>query len=327
MIISKTPLRISFFSGGSDLPSFYEQTNGAALSATIDKFIYVSVHSKPKAKHYITSFDSVEDYDNLDHMTHDITRESLKYFNIKNKVHVASISDVPSKGSGLGSSSAFTVGLVNCISQTNDSKLMAEAACIIEMDRCKYPIGKQDQYAAAIGGLNLYSFTKQEVTHSPINISTQSLERLQRNLLLVYSGIGRSANIILKEQSLLMNNEEKFNLVLNGRNKAIAAADLLERGVIDSFGELLHLAWLDKKNIVKGITNNHIDEIYDLAIKYGCYGGKILGAGGGGFLLFYCIPEKQETVKQILSKKTDCIFYDFAFQKEGSKIIYSDETL
>jgi D-glycero-alpha-D-manno-heptose-7-phosphate kinase len=325
MIISKTPLRISFFSGGSDLPSFYTKKSGAALSVTIDKYIYVMAHEKPNAGSFITAFDQVENFESLDAMTHDITRETLKYFDIKTPTHVTSISDIPSRGSGLGSSSAFTVGLINCIQETTDKKKLAELACTIEMERCGYPIGKQDQYAAATGGLNLFGFTKNDVTNTPLNIDAETLEKLQENLILVYSGIGRSANRILSEQSKLMDDEAKFNLVLNGRNKAITAADMLMNGDIDSFGDLLHLAWMDKKQITKEISNSRIDQIYTNAIDNGALGGKVLGAGGGGFLLFYCPKQDQEKVINALLTENDCRVYDFKFTYEGSKLIYKED--
>lgn len=325
MIISKTPLRISFFSGGSDLPSFYTKKSGAALSVTIDKYIYVMAHEKPNAGSFITAFDQVENFESLDAMTHDITRETLKYFNITTPTHVTSVSDIPSRGSGLGSSSAFTVGLINCIQETTDKKKLAGLACTIEMERCGYPIGKQDQYAAATGGLNLFGFTKNDVTNTPLNIDAETLEKLQENLILVYSGIGRSANRILSEQSKLMDDEAKFNLVLNGRNKAIAAADMLMNGDIDSFGDLLHLAWMDKKQITKEISNSRIDQIYTNAIDNGALGGKVLGAGGGGFLLFYCPKQDQEKVISALSTDNDCRVYDFRFTYEGSKLIYTED--
>ena len=325
MIISKTPLRISFFSGGSDLPSFYTKKSGAALSVTIDKYIYVMVHGKPQASNFVTAFDTIEDFENLDGMTHDITRETLKHFNIETPLHVTSVSDIPSRGSGLGSSSAFTVGLINCIQETTDKKKLAELACVIEMERCEYPIGKQDQYAASTGGINLFGFTKSEVTNTPLNINHETLQTLQDNLILVYSGIGRSANMILSAQSKLMDDEVKFNLVLNGRNKAITAADMLIKGDVDSFGDLLHLAWIDKKQITKEISNSKIDHIYTTAINNGAIGGKVLGAGGGGFLLFYCPKQDQEKVISSLMSETECRVYDFKFTSEGSKIIYTEE--
>lgn len=326
MIISKTPLRISFFSGGSDLPAFYRRAEGAALSVTIDKYIYVMIHSKSRGN-YVTAFDGINDYDTLDTMTHDITRETLKEYKIKNKVHVASISDIPGKGSGLGSSSSFTTGLINALKECHDPISLAEQACNIEMNRCEYPVGKQDQYAAATGGLNLFKFSKDRVGISALNISNETITRLQDNLLLVYTGIPRSANKILSEQSKAMTDDDKFNLVMNGRNKAIFAADLLERGDLDTFGDLLHQAWLDKKNIASGITSDVIDEIYIVAMKNGALGGKVLGAGGGGFMIFYCEPNKKEELSYILGKNTRAVAYDFKFTKEGSKVVYADETI
>jgi len=324
MIISKTPLRISFFSGGSDMPTFYEKEQGAALSCTIDKYIYVCVHKTPHLGVKIM-YDVIEETPDVEQMQHLITKEALTYFNISKEITVASISDILSRGSGLGSSSAFTVGLVNALASSKwesaSSRYLADIACQIEMDKCNYPVGKQDQYAAAFGGLNLFEFKKDgDVEVTPITIGNATLNQLEDNLLLVYSGRGRSANSILQKQQKAMDDKEKFNLVRRSKNKAYIARDYLMQGDTDSFGALLHDAWMDKKAVATDITNEYFDNIYMKAINAGALGGKLLGAGGGGFFLFYVTADKKEQVLESISSNLECKVYDFKFTGYGSRI-------
>ena len=328
MIVSKTPLRISFFSGGSDLPAFYKQEMGAALSVTIDKFIYVCVRRTPNIG-IKTMFDSVEQVNDINEMQEGIVKETLKYHKMSGGITIASISDILSRGSGLGSSSAFTVGLIRSISSLkkieetgkNEWQLtpetLAEHACNIEMSL--FPVGKQDQYAAAYGGCNLfefYDFGYVKVTGLEIDV----IEKLQSNLMLVYSGKGRSANEILQKQQNAMVDKTKFNLVKASRDKAYLGFKLLMDQDFDSFGALLHDAWMDKKSVVKEITQDYFDVIYNKALSAGALGGKLLGAGGGGFFMFYVPLEKQENVRAELTKNTECKVYDFNFYNKGSTI-------
>jgi len=322
VIISKTPIRISFFSGGSDISSFYEKAPGAALSVTIDKYIYVALHKTPHLGIKLM-YDQVEEYSEIDQMQHLITRETLKHFDIEKELTIASISDITAKGSGLGSSSAFTVGLANVISAYKEvpvlKKDLADLACDIEIGRCKYPIGKQDQYAAAYGGFNLFEF-QQNGTVVVNNIDNSVLDKLQENLILVYSGRGRSANAILQKQAVAMSNDVKFDLVGRSRDKAYQGLRLLNNQDVDSFGALLHEAWLDKKAVVEDISQTYFDTIYDRVLSAGALGGKLLGAGGGGFFLFYVPPEKREAVMQKLDSEPSCKVYDFKFSNYGSTI-------
>lgn len=203
MIVTKTPLRMSLFSGGSDMSSFYQVEKGAALSVTIDKFVYVCVHRTPHLG-IKAMYDKIEETPDVETMQHEISKEAFTYFNYKKEITVASISDILSKGSGLGSSSTFTVGLVNALATLRwghiTKQYLADVACQIEIDRCGYPIGKQDQYAAAYGGMNLFEFHSDEsVTYTPINLDDQKMFEFNQNLLLVYSGRGRSANAILQK--------------------------------------------------------------------------------------------------------------------------------
>lgn len=325
MIVTKTPIRISFFSGGSDLPAFYRQEMGAALSVTINKFIYVCCH---KTTHIgiKTMYDVISEAENLDDMEHIITRESLNYFGYKKELTVASISDILSKGSGLGSSSSFTVGLVNGLYNMKTSghlspRESAEIACDIEMSRCGYPVGKQDQYAASYGGFNLFEFNQDgSVKANKIDYSDNWV-KLENSLLLVYSGRNRSANQILQKQANAMIYPDKMNLVRKSRDKAYQAVECFKKGDIESFGHLLHTAWTDKKSVVAEITQDYFDMVYQKAIGAGAWGGKLLGAGGGGFFIFSCDPAIKDKVALEVTKDTDCKVYDFSFYNQGSKVI------
>lgn len=324
MIVTKTPLRISFFSGGSDLPSFYEKETGAALSVTIDKFIYVCIHKTPNIG-VKTMYDSIEESFDISFMQNGITKECLKYFDVNKEITIASISDILSRGSGLGSSSAFTVGLSKALyklksKQNLHSEDNAKIACDIEMNKCNFPVGKQDQYAAAYGGFNLFEFNSNgKVNINPLPFN-DSWYKLEKNLLLVYSGKGRSANKILQKQKEASEDIIKFNLIAKGRDKAYQAQKYYLRGDIDSFGSLLHEAWIDKKKIVSEISQDYFDIIYDKAIAAGALGGKLLGAGGGGFFIFYVTPDKKDDVIYSITKDTECKVYDFKFYTHGSKI-------
>lgn len=326
MIVTRTPLRISFFSGGSDLPSFYNKEFGAALSVTIDKYVYVMLHKTPFMGVKVM-YDQIEEYPDVETMQSNITSEALKYFQINKEITLASMSDILSRGSGLGSSSAFTVGLVKALSKYTglevNKQQLAEGACTIEMEKCGYPIGKQDQYAAAYGGLNLFVFGKPGVTlDSGVNaVDPFTIRQLQNNLLLVYSGHGRQANSILQKQSAAMDDDVKFSLVRKSRDKAFMGLDSLVHKDTDSFGSLLHEAWMDKKQVVKEITNTYFDDVYEKVLKAGALGGKLLGAGGGGFFIFYVPTNSRERVVSELNKFESIKVYDFAFTNEGSTLL------
>ena len=328
MIISKTPLRLSFFSGGSDLPAFYKKEQGAALSVTINKHIYICAHRTPNIG-IKTMYDSIEHVTDIKEMQEGLTKEVLRLYNIKENITIGSISDILSRGSGLGSSSAFTVGLIRAISSMkkieetgkNEWQLrpetLAEYACNIEMSM--FPVGKQDQYAAAYGGCNLFEFYDfGYVKVSGIEIDT--ITGLENKLMLVYSGKGRSANQILQKQKDAMIDPAKFALVKASRDKAYTAYKLLQNQDFDSFGSLLHDAWMDKKSVVKEITQDYFDTVYSNVINAGALGGKLLGAGGGGFFLFYVPLNKQENVRYALTKTPECKVYDFSFYNKGSTI-------
>lgn len=308
------------------MPSFYEKEDGAALSVTINKFIYTFAHKVPQMG-VRCMYDDVEEHHDIEQMQHAITREALKYYNITKEITVASISDIITKGSGLGSSSSFTVGLVKALStmthENNIRKHIADIACEIEMNRCGYPVGKQDQYAAAFGGMNLFHFRKNgNVDVDEIRLTNPNIIQLEKKLMLVYSGRSRNANNILQKQQKAMIDIEKFNKVKKSKDKAFEALDLLYKGKLDDFGYLLHTSWLDKKEVCEEISQDYFDQIYDKAIKAGAIGGKLLGAGGGGFFIFYVPEIKKDKVAQAILDKTDCKIYDFEFYGSGSNIVY-----
>lgn len=326
MIVTRTPLRISFFSGGSDMPNFFEKEKGAALSVTIDKYIYVMVHKTPHLGVKIM-YDTIEEFPDVEQMQHAITRESLKFYDIDREITIASIADILAKGSGLGSSSAFTIGLVNALANPDQHgsqvsrEYLAQQAYHIERDLCKYPVGKQDQYASAYGGMNLFEF------HTDGTVGIQSLaykremwSKLEDRLLLVYSGKGRNANSILQKQAAAMDDSAKFALVRQSRDKAYIGVKFIEDGRLDDFGSLLHDAWMDKKAVETSITNEYFDEVYSRATTAGALGGKLLGAGGGGFFLFYVDPSKRGAVIDSITRETPCKVYDFKFALNGSRV-------
>ena len=323
MIISKTPLRISFVGGGSDIDSFYKKFPGAVVLTTIDKYIYIAVNKKFDQK-IRASYSITEIVNNVDDLKHDLIRESLKLLGIYGGIEIASISDVPSSGTGLGSSSSYTVGLLNALhafkGELVTTAKLAEEACKIEIEILKKPIGKQDQYAAAYGGLNLIQFMSNgNVTVEPIVYKKETREELEKNLLLCYSGITRSANRILSEQK--GNIETKKNIVNNIQimvKLADTARMMLISNDLSRFGELIHQNWLLKRELASSVSSSAIDRLYEIARKHGAAGGKILGAGGGGFMLLYAPHSKQETI--IKSLPTFRLI-PFKIESHGSHII------
>jgi D-glycero-alpha-D-manno-heptose-7-phosphate kinase len=326
LIVTKTPVRISLFSGGSDLPAFYHKEDGAALSVTIDKYIYVMVHNTFNSGIRL-KFDQVEHADKLDDIQHVITKEALRYAygsNIVGGWEISSISDVSYNGCGLGTSSAFTVGLLNGLLSPSSPYKLANDACRIEIENCGFPIGKQDQYAAAIGGMNLFQFT--QAGHvDRTGIVERNLAGFEDKLLIVYTGITRDGNVILTDQSASMNDPIKFARVQRNRDRAFEAMRYIYDGDYDSVGDLFNQSWEEKKGISKGITNQILDDMYTLAMQQGALGGKLLGAGGGGFFLFY-VPtwEARQRVISSLQLYNNAKPLNFKFSYEGSKVIYHD---
>lgn len=327
MIISRTPLRISFAGGGSDLPAFYREEPGAVVSTTINKYIYINVNQK--FDHGIrASYSITETVASVDELRHELIREAMKLLGLTGGIEITSISDIPSQGTGLGSSSTYTVGLLNALHAYSgryaDAERLARDACAIEIERCAKPIGKQDQYIAAYGGLQYIQFNPDEsVFVDPIICRPATKQRLQERLLMFYTGMTRSANNILEEQRA--NTERDGNRRRTLRAMTRMAQDLraaLSNDDLDSFGAILHEGWLLKQQLASGISNRRIDEWYSRAREHGAIGGKVLGAGGGGFLLVYAPVERHAEIIAALSELAPM---PFAFEPQGSKIVYVEE--
>jgi D-glycero-alpha-D-manno-heptose-7-phosphate kinase len=324
MIISRTPLRMSFAGGGSDLPSFYRHFGGAVVSTAINQFVYVTVNQKFD-DHIRVSYSRTENARSVPRIRHPLVREAMRLLGIKGGVEITSVADIPAKGTGLGSSSTFTVGLLHALhafaERHASADQLAREACEIEIERCGEPIGKQDQYAAAFGGLNFIQFQPDDsVTVEPIICRRQTIERLQSHLVIFYTGITRSASGILAHQQKAMASEKKKQSVMQRMVKqAHALRQQLQQNDLSGFGELLHEGWELKKTLAAGISSGVIDGWYAQARKAGASGGKLLGAGAGGFLVFYAPPERHEAIARVLPKLRRM---DFRFEPQGSRIIF-----
>ncbi|MDD5193316.1 MAG: GHMP kinase [Candidatus Nanoarchaeia archaeon] len=323
MIISRTPLRISFCGGGTDQKNYWEKHDGAVISTSIDKYIYIIVKKRHDNQIWL-KYSQNETVDNIDDINHGIWRECLRHVGITKGVEIVALADVP-KGTGLGGSSAFTVGTLNALYAlkgiSKSSSEIAKEACEIEIDVLKEPIGKQDQYACAVGGLNLIEFKKNgEVIMNPLIIDDKTGRKLSSNLLLFYTGVTRDAKEVLTEQQ--KNTDPQKETLHKMKEFAYLAKDALHSSDFLRFGELLHENWEYKKRMASNLSNSAIDKYYDLARESGAVGGKICGAGGGGFFLFYVEPEKQDKVRNALKELKE---FEFNFESFGSKIIYIGE--
>lgn len=323
MIITQTPFRISFVGGGSDLEAFYSQSTGAVLSTSINKYMYISSHKFFEEDKIRTKYSQTETVSSVKELKHPILRTALEKFDISGGIEISSISDIPG-GTGMGSSSSFTVGLLHNLHVTKNlyasKETLGREACEIEIDILKEPIGKQDQYAAAYGGLNVIEFHKNGlVTVNPVYLSADNYNALQDNLCLYYIGNQRSASSILSEQKKNTSHADKFNTLQNMVKLVYELRDVLMKGNLDSFGHIMHENWMMKQQLASGITSPLINELYETAMKNGALGGKLLGAGGGGFMLFYCPKEKQKKLDEALHKVRR---FDFKFEQEGSKLIH-----
>jgi len=327
MIISRTPFRISFAGGGSDLSSFYREETGAVVSTTIDKYMYLAIHPYFDKSKIQLKYSKTELIDSIEEIRHPIFREVLSLYNLKG-VDLNSIADIPA-GTGLGSSSSFTVGLLNVVNaylnKACGSKKLAELACDIEINKVGSPIGKQDQYAAAFGGLNFITFYGDETVNvEKIIMEPEKKKELQDNLIMIYIGGKHSAKDILREQKEIKSGSKKFSSQREMVKQAYQMKSLLENNDLDDFGRILHEGWMLKKTLTDGISNDHIDEIYNRGIKAGALGGKLLGAGGAGFILFYCPVEKQNFFRKSMKDFTEL---KFSFDNNGSNIIYIGDNI
>jgi len=324
MIISKTPLRMSFVGGGSDLPVFYRKFGGAVVSTAIDKFVYVTVNKK--FDHRIrVGYSKTEEVASVDKIKHPLVREALKLLNIPGGIEITSIADIPARGSGLGSSSSFTVGVLHALhafaNRYASAEQLARESCEIEIERCGEPIGKQDQFAAAFGGFNFIEFYPDDsVSIEPIICQRETMQELQENTIVFYTGITRSASALLKTQQHVVGSEKAKQKVLC--RMVDFARDLkaeLQKNNVSAFGEIIHENWVLKRSLTPNVSTSAIDKWYERARKAGALGGKLLGAGSGGFLMFYAPQDRHEAITRALK---DLRRMCFRFEPQGSKIIF-----
>ncbi len=321
MIITKTPFRVSFAGGGSDMANFYREYGGCVLSTSINRYMYLSLHPYFDHRKTALKYSQTEIVEDINDINHKIFRCVLNDMKIEG-VEISSTADVPS-GTGLGSSSSFTVGLLHtlyCYKGKYVSKSrLAQEACQVEINKLGNPIGKQDQYAAAFGGMNFISFHQDDtVSVEPVITKAETINRPQENLMMFYTGLTHDANVILSEQKKNISQADKTRNLIQMRELAKAMKHSLENNELSDFGEILNEGWVRKKELAGGITNPKIDELYETAMKNGATGGKLLGAGGGGFLLFYCPKEYQERLKNQLRLR----HFPFSFEHDGSSVVY-----
>ncbi len=322
MIISQTPLRISFVGGGTDLKSFYHMEDGMVISSAIDKYVYIIVKERFDDMIYI-NYSEKEIVSDVSEIKHQLVREAMRKVGIERGLEITSLADIPSEGSGLGSSSTVTVGLLNALynyaGQQVTLERIAREACEIEIEIGKKPIGKQDQYIAAYGGLNKIIFHSDDsVSVSKIPVYNRDLLILGSRLLLFYTNKTRKADVILKQQK--QTTDDKREVLRKMKNLVPKLEVQLGKNKFNQLGKLLHDNWLLKKSLVGAISNPEIDEMYDKAMNSGALGGKICGAGGGGFLLMYVPKDKQDKVRASLSDYRELPFMMDSF---GSRIIFN----
>ena len=323
MIVSKTPLRMSFVGGGSDLPAWYREEMGAVLSSAINKYVYISVNPKFDGRIRV-NYSRTEEADHYSQIQHPLVREAMAVTQIEGGIEIASMADIPSKGSGLGSSSSFTVGLLNAL-HAYKNKFISKAelsrlACHIEIERCGEPIGKQDQYAAAYGGMNLIRFHPDEsVSIDPVICSRALTDRMNSSILIFFTGRTRSASGILAQQSADLLNTDRRKLMRRMVELTFELKSEIESGSLDHFGSILDENWRLKAQLSRGITDPQIDEWYATGLANGALGGKLLGAGNGGFLMFYAHPDRHDDIKRALP---GLVPQTFRFDWNGAQIVF-----
>jgi len=324
MIVTRTPVRIPLGGGGTDLPSYYTQYGGFLISAAIDKYIYIAVNKRFE-KSIRVSYSSTEIADSVDDIKHPIVREALKHLKIDSGIEITSIADVPSN-TGLGSSSSFTVGLLNALHTYKNEKVnakdLAEEACYIEIELLKEPIGKQDQYAAAFGGIICLEIDRLgSVKTIPLKLSEDSLDQLESDTLLFYTGIKRSASEVLGSQNknASLNQEKVVQGMHQIKKIGLEIKEAFEKEDLETFGKLLDQHWQTKKTLSEKMTQDRIDQWYEIAKKNGALGGKLMGAGGGGFFMFFCNNGKNGFRKKM--EQAELKEMRFRLDFEGSKVL------
>jgi D-glycero-alpha-D-manno-heptose-7-phosphate kinase len=323
MIVSQTPLRMSFVGGGSDLPAFYRRYGGAVISVTVDKYVYVTVNKKFDDRIRL-SYSKLEEVHSAGELEHKIVRAALQLLKIDGGIEITSIADIPSRGTGLGSSSSFTVGLLHALhaylGQYISPSDLGQQSCTVEIDLCGEKIGKQDQYAAAFGGLNLIQFHPDDsVAIDPIICQRDVIRELEASMISFYTGVTRNASTILATQSdQVEENECSRKVIRRMVDLTFALRNELHNNNLAAFGEILHENWVLKKSLVPGISDPVIDDWYKRARQAGALGGKLLGAGGGGFLMFFAPANRHEEIARALP---DLRRFDIRFDVRGSRII------
>lgn len=322
MILVRSPLRISFFGGGSDIPEFYETSGqGMCLSMAINRYIHLAINT-PLYDIFKIVYSVIEQVNNVDEIKHDIVRETLKYLHIDNRFEMSTFADIPVKGTGLGSSSSFAVGLIRgCINRDVTKHELAEMASMIEIEKCNEPIGKQDQYAAAFGGLNHFVFSKSGVDCIPVRATSKTIEKLCDSSLLFFTGHHRDAKSILSKQFASPTSKALTQSLVE---MSVQAKHMLIEGKLDLFAELMDSAWETKKQINPLSSTPTIDEAYEIAKKLGARGGKILGAGGGGYLyLIVTNEDRRRAILDAFERNFGYINYQFGIDTEGAKVVYN----
>ncbi len=323
MIVSKTPFRMSFVGGGSDLPEFYRHDPGAVVSTSIDKYMYISVNRKFDGMIRV-SYSRTENVERAAQVEHPLVREALALTGIDGGIEISSMADIPSQGSGLGSSSAYTVGLLNALHAYRNryvsKETLARSACEIEIERLGEPIGKQDQYAAAFGGLNLIRFhPDNSVTVDPVIVEPATLAQFEASIVVFYTGRTRSASQVLARQAAALAAPSRRALL---RRMVALAFDFkreLESGRLDALGAILDENWRLKTQLAEGITDPQIDAWYAAGMAHGARGGKLLGAGAGGFLMFVAPPELHRGIRDALAQLEPVVF---GFDRAGAQIVF-----
>jgi D-glycero-alpha-D-manno-heptose-7-phosphate kinase len=327
MIITRSPLRVSLGGGGTDLPSYYREHGGFLIAGAIDKYVYINIHRR-FVDGFLLKYSHLEEAATIDEIRHPIIREALRLLQVEARnLEITSMADIPA-GTGLGSSGSFTTALLKALHTSKKNLVhphqLAEQACRIEIEILKEPIGKQDQYIAAYGGITCFEFCKDgSVTAEPLAVSEETLFNLEDNLLLFFTGYSRSASAILKEQD---DRSRKSDSAMTDnlhfmKELAVRTKRALAEGDVSEFGRIMNTHWQEKKRRSSGMSNGKIDEWYDLALANGATGGKLIGAGGGGFLMFYAGDKarlrhamREQGLKEVR----------FRFDFEGTRVISSD---
>ncbi len=322
MIVTQTPLRVGLVGGGTDIPGYYREHGGRVLNAAIDKYVYVIVKQRFDDEIYV-NYSKKEIVSSVQDVQHELVREAMYMAGVQGGVEITTLADIPSAGSGLGSSSSVTVGLLHALFAYKGHQLsaaeLAERACAIEIDRCRKPIGKQDQYAAAFGGIcDLHFGVGDRVVVDEVRMPPPLRRRMQDELLLFFTGITRSANAILGEQTA--NIKDRLPQLGQLRDLAGEAADGLRAGDIDALGVALNKSWQAKRALATGVSNPEIEAAVEAALGAGATGAKVTGAGGGGFLLVVCPLESQRRVRESLAHMKEL---PIKLEPMGSRVIFN----